>query len=91
MEHYSADIVFRSRKAVALVGQGTLVGHMALRAYWGEALNRQPDLRFEVTEVFSGHEILVLTYRNHKGILAAETLRFDAQGKVVEASACHAQ
>ena len=90
MAHYAPDIVFRSSKAQALVGQGVLHGHDALRAYWGRALTAQPDLHFRVTEVFAGHDMMVLTYVNHRGIHAAETLRFGENGLVVEASACHA-
>jgi hypothetical protein len=33
--------------------------------------------------------MLVITYENHKLVLAAETLRFGPDGLVVEASACH--
>ena len=32
MAHYSPDIVFRSKKAVALVGNGEVRGHDARRA-----------------------------------------------------------
>ncbi|MEO0390060.1 MAG: nuclear transport factor 2 family protein [Pseudomonadota bacterium] len=89
MAHYSADIVFRSRKAIPLVGDGYLRGKDALQAYWAKALANQPDLHFTVVDVFEGFDMVVLTYRNHRGVLAAETLRFDADGTVVEASACH--
>ena len=89
MAHYHDDIVFRSAKAHALVGQGTLHGKAELRAYWAKALVKQPDLKFTVIDVFAGHEMLVLTYRNHNNVLAAETLRFAADGLVVEAAACH--
>jgi len=91
LSHYHADVVFRSAKAVATVGQGVVIGRAALEAYWRAALKRQPDLRFEVLEVFEGHEMLVLTYRNQVGRTAVETLRFDGDGLVVEASACHAR
>ena len=90
LAHYSPGIVFRSRKALDLVGHGTLTGLPALRAYWAKALAKQPDLHFTVTDVFLGHMILVIAYRNQKGVSAAETLRFDEAGQVVEASACHA-
>lgn len=89
MEHYRSDIVFRSRKAVPLTGQGELHGHKALRAYWAAALERQPDLRFEVIDVFEGHDMVVISYRNHRQIHATETLYFDAAGKVFQAAACH--
>ncbi len=89
MAHYDPAITFRSAKAKALVGSGELHGHAALRAYWAQALERQPDLHFRVVDVFEGHGMTVITYLNHRGILAAETLRFGENGQVIEASACH--
>ncbi len=89
LSHYHPDVVFRSRKAKNLVGEGTLVGVAALREYWAKALEKQPKLRFTVVDVFEGHEMVVITYSNHVGVLAAETLRFESDGLVAEASACH--
>lgn len=89
LSHYSEDIVFRSHKAMQLVGKGEVHGKAALQAYWAQALAQQPDLRFRVKDVFHGHGMLVITYVNHRGTLAAETLRFGADGLAVEASACH--
>lgn len=90
LSHYSDDVVFRSRKAVDLVGSGEIKGKAALREYWGRALEKQPDLKFAVQNSYLGHDIIVITYLNHKNVQAAETLRFDASGLVVEASASHA-
>lgn len=87
--HYAEDVVFRSRKAIALTGSGVVEGRDSLRAYWAAALARQPDLRFEVESVFERHDMLVIVYSNHRGVRAAETLRFGPEGRVVEASACH--
>ena len=87
--HHHDDIVFRSAKAQALVGTGVLLGKAALRVYWAKALAKQPDLRFTVTDVFAGHEMLVITYRNHRDVLAAETLRFGQDGLIIDASASH--
>lgn len=89
MAHDAEGIVFRSRKAAALVGQGTITGKAALRDYWRQALERQPDLHFTVQDVLVGHEMLVITYLNRKSVLAAETVIFNASGKVVIAGACH--
>lgn len=89
MAHYRYDIVFRSRKAVPLTGAGELHGRVALRAYWGAALEQQPELHFSVQDVFKGHEILVISYTNHRAVLAAETLYFDAEGMIFQAAACH--
>lgn len=89
--HYAKDVVFRSQKAIAQVGRGEVRGKTQLAEYWGKALAAQPDLAFEVLQVFEGHQMLVITYRNHRGLKAAETLRFGSNGLVVEASACHAR
>lgn len=89
LSHYADDVVFRSHKAVQLAGCGEIHGKPALRAYWSAALERQPNLSFVVVDVFSGHGMLVITYRNHRDVMAAETLRFGPSGLVVEASACH--
>lgn len=89
LAHYRPDVRFRSNKALALVGTGEVVGKQALRAYWQAALDRQPALHFTVEEVFVGYRTLVITYTNHRGVRAAETLLFDEQGLVESASACH--
>ena len=89
LSHYCNDICFRSRKAVALVGAGKLHGTEALRTYWGLALKKRPDLNFKVQHILKGHQMMVITYLNHRGLRAAETLFFDEEGLVTQASACH--
>jgi len=89
MSHYRDDIVFRSRKALPILGTGEVRGKASLRAYWNAALARQPDLQFKVVDVFEGHDMLVITYWNHRKKLAAETLCFDEDGLVCMAAACH--
>ena len=89
MSHFRDDVVFRSRKAIPLVGHGEVHGKQALREYWAAAIDRQPDLRFRVQDVFEGHEMLVISYLNHLGVLATETLYFDDDGRAFQAAACH--
>lgn len=89
LAHYAPGVRFRSRKALPIVGVGDIEGLDQLRTYWSKALIQQPNLRFTVQQVFEGHQMLVLVYRNHNGVEAAETLRFDQELKVIEASACH--
>ncbi len=89
LAHYHEDIVFRSRKAIPITGGGLIHGKAALRDYWIAALHRQPNLHFRVQDVFSGFEMVVISYRNHHDVLAAETLHFDQNGMVTHASACH--
>jgi len=89
MKHYRSDVVFRSRKAVRLMGTGEIIGLDNLKLYWSEALKRQPNLHFTIINVFEGYEMMVISYRNQNNILAAETLYFDDNGQVFQASACH--
>ncbi len=89
MSHYSDDVVFRSRKAIPLVGKGEIHGKQSLREYWAAALDRQPDLKFRVQDVFEGYDMLVISYLNHHDVLATETLYFGQDGKVFQAAACH--
>lgn len=89
LSHYRDDVVFRSRKAADLTGCGEVRGKAALRDYWAAALARQPDLAFNVQDVFEGHEMMVISYTNHRGVRAAEVLYFDASGRVYQAGACH--
>ncbi|MDG1470606.1 MAG: nuclear transport factor 2 family protein [Ascidiaceihabitans sp.] len=91
LAHYAPDVVFRSHKAMRLVGTGELHGCDALRDYWGRALKAQPNLSFVVVDVLHGYGMMVITYRNQNDVLAAETLRFGPDGLVIEASACHAK
>lgn len=89
LSHYSDGIVFRSNKAIPLVGNGEITGKKNLKAYWQQALRSQPNLKFEVLEVFRGYRMMVILYKNHKSIRATETLYFDEKDKVVNAAACH--
>jgi len=89
LAHYSEDVIFRSQKAMRLVGSGELRDKDSLRAYWAAALLNQPDLSFVVVDVLHGYGMIVITYRNQHNVLAAETLRFGSDGMVIEASACH--
>ena len=46
LSHYAADIVFRSPMIAAVTGDQSCIvrGIDALRAYWAQALARNPDL-----------------------------------------------
>jgi hypothetical protein len=71
------------------MGKAEIRGIVALRKYWSRALENQPDLHFKVLDIFSGVDMMVITYVNHNEVKAAETLHFDENAMVVMASACH--
>jgi hypothetical protein len=92
LSHYTADFSMTSPLIVQIAGEasGTLKGHAAVGAYWRKALERIPDLRFELLGIFRSVDSVVLHYRNQAGRLSAESFRFNADGKVHTAVAHYA-
>ena len=84
--HFSDDVVFTSPVAARLLPEtrGVVRGKDALRDYWTTALARQPDLHFDVIDVYRGESTLVINYRNHRRQLVNEVLTFDGDGLVRE-------
>lgn len=91
LSHYAPDIVFLSPVAARRLGDGRVSGIAALRAYWEAALAAIPDLRFELEAVLEGHQCLTILYRNQRRQLVAETVEFNATGKVCRSAACYGE
>ena len=89
LSHYAEDIEIMTPRAVAITGDGVVRGKAALASYWGRALEQQPTLRFEFEACLAGHDALTILYRNQRGQRAAETVRFDSGGKVVQSIVCY--
>ena len=89
LSHYSDDVVFVSPFAVEIAGRadGRLEGKEALRAYFGAALERFPDLKFEPIALMTGLDSLVLHYRSVQNLLSAELMVVGADGLVTEVRA----
>jgi ketosteroid isomerase-like protein len=92
LAHYAPDVVFSSPFVTALLGRedGTVRGLAELRAYFGPALERYPDLHFEPLSLFVGVDSVVLHYRSVGGRIAAETMQLDEQGRVIRVLAHYA-
>jgi ketosteroid isomerase-like protein len=88
---YAKDSEMTSDKIQALGfdASGTVRGKERLRAYWGTALARLPDLRFELIETFVSPDSIVVFYRNDRGAKVCEYLRLNADGKIRQGSANH--
>lgn len=89
LSHYADDIVFLSPYAEHVIGTGRIEGIAALRAYWRRGLDANPDLHFTFETVLSGYDCLTIVYRNHRHQAVAETVEFNAGGKVVRSFACY--
>jgi hypothetical protein len=79
LAHFADRVVFSSPLAAAVVeGSGGVVrGKDALRTYWNAALERSPDLRFELIGAYVGVDSVVINYRSHRGHVVNEVLIFD--------------
>ena len=89
LSHYADGIVFLSPYAERVIGTGRVVGIDALKSYWRRGLDANPDLQFDFESVLAGNEALTILYRNHRQQRVAETVEFDASGKVIRSTACY--
>ena len=92
VDHFAEDVVVSSPLAAERRpgSHGTLHGKEAVLAYYEEGLVLAPDLRFTLVAACVGIDELVIVYRNQRDLLVTESMRFDAQGDVVEVRVCHA-
>ncbi len=69
LSHYSDDVQVTSPLIETVLGPGrtSVRGKKALRAYWGPALERYPELRFVLFRSYAGPSSLVLHYQRCRG------------------------
>ncbi|BAX90196.1 nuclear transport factor 2 family protein [Mycobacterium shigaense] len=86
LQHFADDVVFTSPVAVRVLNDsnGVVRGKDALRAYWLAALQRIPDLHFELIGVYVGVQAIIINYRNQTGAMVNEVLIFDETGLIRE-------
>jgi hypothetical protein len=84
LSHYSEDIEITTpmiRLALGS-GDGSLKGKIQVADYWKKALEKIPDLHFELYEVCTGVNSIVLYYKSVMNRNAIELMFFDEEGKV---------
>ncbi|HEX8237349.1 MAG TPA: nuclear transport factor 2 family protein [Abditibacteriaceae bacterium] len=89
LSHYTDNFEMSSPFIVGFTGgsSGTLKGKAQVGAYWQSALQRIPDLHFEILEIFTGVSSITIYYRAVLEKLATEVFFFDESGKVYKAVA----
>ena len=89
LSHYADDFQMTSPFIVTMMNEptGTLKGKEKVRAYWAQALERLPDLHFDLIEVLASVDSITIYYHAVLGKRAAEVLFFDDNGKVRQAVA----
>ena len=88
---YDEDSEMTSDKIPALGfdPSGTMRGKDKLRAYWGAALKKRPNLHFELIDTYVSPDSIVVFYQNELGARICEYLRLNDEGKIRQGSANH--
>jgi len=84
LSHYTDDFEITTPmiKTVMSIESGTLKGKAAIRDYWLTALQKIPDLHFELREVTHSIGSIALYYQSVFGKMAIEVMFYDEQGKI---------
>ena len=82
--HYRDDfeIITPMIKMSLGVDTGSLVGKGAIADYWRAALEKMPDLHFELLDVCSGVNSIAVYYKSVMDKLAIEVMELDGEAKV---------
>jgi ketosteroid isomerase-like protein len=89
---YADDFEMRSPLIIerGFSPSGVLRGKDAIRPYWGGGIaSARPPLRFELIDAYPGVDTVAIHFRSVARKYVIEVLEFDAQRRVVRASACH--
>jgi len=84
IEHYSEDIDFISPIIcqMGINAAGKISNKSDLRDYFSQALQKYPDLHFELYHQLKGAGSIVLFYRSVNNSLSAEYMELNDEGKV---------
>lgn len=84
LNHYSEDIEITTPmiKLAAGIESGSLKGKQQVADYWRKALQKIPDLHFELIDVMEGINSVALYYTSVMNKKAVEVMFFNEQGKV---------
>ncbi|WP_407508615.1 nuclear transport factor 2 family protein [Elizabethkingia anophelis] len=84
LNHYSEDIEITTPMIKMALGEGdgSLKGKEAVADYWRRALDKIPDLHFELYDVTEGVGSVALYYKSVMDKKAVEVMFFNEEGKV---------
>jgi len=86
MSHYADSVVFSSPFILKaqINDRGSIHGKIELRKYFEKALEKNPDLHFDLKHIMVGIKSITLIYTRKKTMLAAETMILNDEGKIAE-------
>ncbi|PQA89826.1 DUF4440 domain-containing protein [Chryseobacterium shigense] len=84
MSHYASDIEVTTPMITLATGgkENTLKGKEVVRQYWKKALEKFPDLNFELIQSTAGVHSVALYYKSIMNKYAVEVMFFDDEGKI---------
>ena len=84
LSHYSDDIVITTPMIVMATGgkESSLTGKNAVREYWKKALDKFPNLHFELIQSTAGVDSVALFYKSIMDKHAVEVMFFNTEGKI---------
>ena len=84
LSHYADDIEITTPMIRLATGgaESCLKGKDAVRNYWQKALDKIPDLRFELIDTTEGVNSVALYYQSVMNKMAIEVMFFNEEGKV---------
>ncbi len=84
LEHYADNIEITTPMIKLALGidSGSLKGKEQVADYWGKALQKLPDLAFELYDVTAGVDSVALYYKSVMNKNAIEVMFFNKEGKV---------
>ncbi|MCJ7932888.1 MAG: nuclear transport factor 2 family protein [Chryseobacterium sp.] len=84
LSHYSDDIKITTPMIAMATGgkESSLQGKEAVRQYWRKALDKFPDLHFELIQSTAGVDSVALLYKSIMDKHAVEVMFFNEEGKI---------
>lgn len=92
MAHYTVDVQVESPLASQRYPEsnGVITGKESVRAYWTLGLQLNPDLEFQIKEVYTGVDSLSICYLSKSsGKEVIETMTLDKENHVCKVIACY--
>lgn len=86
MQHYADNIIFSSPFILKanINSTGTIRGKNDLKVYFAQALEKNPDLHFELVDTMVGSNSITLIYKRKGTMLAAEVMLLNEKGEIAE-------
>ncbi|MGH1518384.1 nuclear transport factor 2 family protein [Chryseobacterium sp. JK1] len=84
LSHYSEDIEITTPMIAIATGgkESSLQGKASIREYWHKALDKFPDLHFDLIHATAGVNSVALFYKSIMDKHAIEVMFFNEEGKI---------